>query len=304
VKPRIGVSACLLGDRVRYDGQDKRQPWAVDGLAERVEWVRVCPEVELGLGVPREPVRLEAGASGISLMTTKTRRDLSGAMRNWAAARLEALAAQGIDAYVLKARSPSCGLGTTPVVGSEQTRDGLFAEALRQRFPVLPVVDEEMLADAVGRSRFLRLAKAHSELRKLFQPPWTRGEIVDFHTGRKLLLMAHSPAGYERLGTLVARIAQASPEDFARDYFAGFLAALTEEPTPGRHANALSHAAGYVSHTLSPEERAALTAEIERVGAGETSALAPAKMCIVDRARRLGIDYLLRQVYLTVCESN
>ena len=165
VKPRIGVSACLLGQRVRYDGSDKRQPWTDAELAERVEWLPVCPEVELGLGVPRETIQLEPGPSGIALLATQTRRDLTKAMREWAAARVEDLAAGGLDGYIFKARSPSCGLGSARVIGSNQTRDGLFAEAMRERFPELPLTDEEAISDAHGIERFLRLAEAHRDRR-------------------------------------------------------------------------------------------------------------------------------------------
>jgi uncharacterized protein YbbK (DUF523 family) len=164
MKPRIGVSACLLGEKVRYDGAGKRQPWAEDAFAGRVEWLPVCPEVELGLGVPRETVQLEV-AGGVRLMTTETRRDLTSAMREWAAECVERLTAAGLDGYVFKARSPSCGLGSTPVAGVGWTRDGLFAEAVRKRFPELPLTDEETLRDPLERERFLQLVETHRNLR-------------------------------------------------------------------------------------------------------------------------------------------
>jgi uncharacterized protein YbbK (DUF523 family) len=164
VKPRVGVSACLLGERVRYDGQDKRQSWAEE-LTDRVEWAPVCPEVELGLGVPRETIQIEAGPSGVSLMTTATRRDLTKAMRDWAVGRVEELAASGLDGYIFKARSPSCGLSTAPIAGSAETRDGLFAEAVRKRLPQLPLTDEEALKDPREIERFLRLAEARRDWR-------------------------------------------------------------------------------------------------------------------------------------------
>jgi uncharacterized protein YbbK (DUF523 family) len=176
MKPRIGVSACLLGQPVRYDGGHKLQPWMSLEWAGRVDWVAVCPEVELGLGVPRETIQLEAREQGLALIATETRRDLTQAMRLWAAGRVEALAAEGFDGYVFKARSPSCGLGSAGVAGSSETRDGLFAEAVRARFPELPLEEDEALADAASAARFLRMAEAHRDLRALFQAEWTRGE--------------------------------------------------------------------------------------------------------------------------------
>ena len=285
----MGVSACLLGERVRYDGGHKAQPW-LEALEGRFEWVPVCPEVELGLGVPRETIQLEPAGEGIALMTTQSRRDLTDAMRVWASARAEALASEGLDGYVFKARSPSCGLGTAPVAGHEETRDGLFAEAVRARLPLLPAVDEEALTTEEGRARFTRLVRAYADLRALFQPGWGRGGVVDFHTRRKLLLLAHSPERYAELGRLVARVV--SESDFERNYQALFLEALEQEATPGRHANALAHAAGYFSDRLSPQERAGLT---ELIGAGD---LEQAKARILEHARRWDQRYLLEQTYL------
>jgi uncharacterized protein YbbK (DUF523 family)/uncharacterized protein YbgA (DUF1722 family) len=291
MRPRVGVSACLLGERVRYDGGHKLQPRLVEALRDQVEWVPVCPEVEIGLGVPRETIQLEAAPSGdVRLVSSETRRDLTQAMRDWAALRLDALVPTGLDGYLFKARSPSCGLGSTPVAGRPETRDGLFAETVRARLPHLPVSDEEGVSDRAGRRRFLRLAGAHRELRELFHPGWARGDVVDFHTHRKLLLMAYSPELYAKLGRLVAT-ELASP-DFQQQYVAEFLAAIAEDPTPGRHANALAHAAGY----FPPE--AALTAAIERIGSGEVSQLDAVKACILARAREHGEEYLARQQYL------
>ena len=301
MKPRIGVSACLAGERVRYDGGHKLQAPLIDAFHNRVEWVPICPEVEIGLGVPRETIQLEAEGDEVRLVSIQVRRDLTQTMREWAGARLEALAEAGLDAYVFKARSPSCGLGSTPVAGRSETRDGLFAEAVRARFPALPLTDEEGLSTAGERDRFLRLAGSHRDLRQLFRQGWTRGEVIEFHTDRKLLLLAHSPDAYARLGALVG--GQLASDCFQGEYTAAFLEAMRADRTPGRHANALSHAAGYFSQDLPAGERAALVAAIERIGAGDVRELAAVKATIRDHARNHGQDYLLSQIYLTECES-
>lgn len=165
MKPRVGVSACLLGERVRYDGGHKLQVPLVEAFRDQVEWVPLCPEVEIGLGVPREAIQLEAAPQGVRLISVESRRDLTQTMRDWAARRLGALAQAGLDGYIFKARSPSCGLGSTPVVGRPEVRDGLFTEVLRARLPDLPVADEEEVSDPESRSRFLRLAGARRDLR-------------------------------------------------------------------------------------------------------------------------------------------
>jgi len=161
-RPRVGVSACLLGDPVRYNGGHKRHAWLVDVWGREVEWVPVCPEVEIGLGTPREPIDLvRSGDGGIRLLTTGTRVDLTERMRAFAAARVEALAALGLSAYVLKSDSPSCGPGGVRVAGSDEPARGLFAQALMTRLPDLPIVDERELDDVDARAAFLARVRTY-----------------------------------------------------------------------------------------------------------------------------------------------
>jgi uncharacterized protein YbbK (DUF523 family) len=166
-RPRVGVSACLLGEPVRYNGGHKRHRWLVDVLGHDVEWVPVCPEVEIGLGTPRatmDLVRLPDGA--IRLLTTSARMDLTDRMRSFAVERIEALATLALSGYVLKADSPSCGLSEVPVVGGGATGRGLFAEALVSRMPALPVADERELDDLERRAVFVARVQAyHAKMR-------------------------------------------------------------------------------------------------------------------------------------------
>ena len=154
-KPRVGVSSCLLGDAVRYDGGHKRHAWLADVFGLDVEWVSVCPEVEIGLGIPREPIDLVRMPDGaVHLMTSNMGLDLTDRMRQFAVARIGALAAIPLSGYVLKASSPSCGLSGVRVVGGDATGRGLFAAALVERCPDLPIVDERQLDDAAARGEF------------------------------------------------------------------------------------------------------------------------------------------------------
>lgn len=159
-RPRLGVSACLLGDEVRYDGGHKRNAFLTDVLGALVEWVRVCPEVEVGMGTPRETLRLVRVGSGIRMVTSRTGIDHTGAMEAWAQARVESLADENLSGYVLKTNSPSCGMDHVEVFDSADTlageSRGLFADALMRRFPDLPVVDEGRLADRAVREDFIR----------------------------------------------------------------------------------------------------------------------------------------------------
>lgn len=151
-KPRVGISSCLLGENVRYDGTNKRV--ALWNLGEIFEWVPVCPEVEIGLGVPREPIELVRDGDEVRLLGVSSEADHTESMRTFADRRLERLAALGLHGYIFKARSPSCGPDAVPVAGSEEKRAGMFAEAVLARLPGLPVAHEEHLAQPAARRRF------------------------------------------------------------------------------------------------------------------------------------------------------
>jgi uncharacterized protein YbbK (DUF523 family) len=158
-RPRIGVSACLLGERVRYDGRDKRDAWLVEVLGRRVEWVPVCPEVEAGLGTPREPMNLGRDAGGrLVLVTDRERDDLTRMMSEYSVAKAAELAAANLDGYVLKAGSPSCGRDVP--VGNERGM-GLFATALTTQLEGLPIADERELANPDWRESFVDRVYAH-----------------------------------------------------------------------------------------------------------------------------------------------
>ncbi|HKB10375.1 MAG TPA: DUF523 domain-containing protein [Vicinamibacterales bacterium] len=166
-RPRVGVSACLLGERVRYDGGDKRDAWLVEILGPEVDWMPVCPEVEAGFGTPREPMNLGRDARGrIVLVTDRARDDLTTRMIDFASRRVEELAGAGLDGYVLKAGSPSCGLDVAVDGGAGRGR-GMFAAALTGRMPGLPLADERELADPAARDSFVARVFAHHRQRKI-----------------------------------------------------------------------------------------------------------------------------------------
>lgn len=165
-KPRVGVSACLLGEAVRYDGGHKRHAWLVDVFGRGVAWVPICPEVEIGLGIPRPPIDLVRAGGGVRLIVSGSGVDLTDRMRAYAGRCLEALAATGISGYVLKAGSPSCGLIDVPVIGGGASDRGLFAAALTARCPDLPVVEERQLDDDGTRRDFAARVRAyHAKMR-------------------------------------------------------------------------------------------------------------------------------------------
>jgi len=238
---RIGISACLLGDEVRYDGGHKRDPILTDVLGPFVEWVKVCPEVEIGMGTPREPIRLTNADGRIRLMTVKTGVDYTDAMTAYAARRTDALADAGLCGYVLKKDSPSCGMTRVKVYGgrgrTSRTGVGVFAAALLARFPHLPVEEEGRLADPHVRENFIERVFAYRRLRDFFESPWTAGDLVAFHTAHKPVLLAHSARASARLDKLVAGAKSIDREAVRARYTAGCMEALAVLAAPRRRAN-------------------------------------------------------------------
>ena len=235
---RIGISACLLGERVRWNGDHKRDAFLVDTVGRFVEWVPVCPEMELGLGTPRPPVQLERASAkdggGTRLVEIVSRRDLTRRMDAFASRRVRELAALDLSGFVLKEGSPSCGLERVKVwrgSRSARTGQGRFAAALVAALPDLPVEDEGRLHDPAVRENFFERVFAWRRLAAFFQPRWTRSGLVEFHAREKPLLLAHDPAGYRALGRSVAAIKSANRRAFERAYRAGFMAALRKRAT-------------------------------------------------------------------------
>jgi uncharacterized protein YbbK (DUF523 family) len=235
---RIGISSCLLGQKVRFDGGHKRDAFLADTFGAHVEWVPVCPEVEVGMGTPREPIRLVRHGAGVRLLGVKSATDHTNAMREWAARRAEALAREDLDGYVLKKDSPSCGMERVKVYDPNgapvRTGRGLFAEALMERLPLLPVEEEGRLSDPRLRENFVERVFAHRRLTTLFAGRWTVGALVRFHGAHKLTLLAHSPSAYQSLGRLVARAASIARLELRTRYEEGFMRALGMMATPRR----------------------------------------------------------------------
>jgi len=297
---RIGISACLLGQQVRFDGGHKRDAFLTETFGRFVEWVPVCPEVECGLGTPREAMRLVRADRDVRLVTVKTAVDLTPTMRRFARSRVAALAAEDLSGYVLKKDSPSCGLERVKVYDRGQsTRSGrgLFAEALVEAFPYLPVEEEGRLADPRLRDNFVERVFAYWRVRGLFARRWTLGELVRFHTAHKLLLLAHSPEAYRRLGRLVARARTMGRRDLERSYVATFMQALATLATARRHTNVLQHIAGYLKNLLDAASKQELGDTIEDYRRGLVPLVVPLTL-VRHYVRVYDLTYLSGQLYL------
>jgi uncharacterized protein YbgA (DUF1722 family)/uncharacterized protein YbbK (DUF523 family) len=298
---RVGISTCLLGEPVRYDGGHKRDPYLVDTLGRYVEWVPVCPEVELGLGTPRETLRLVRIGEDVRMVMPKTGQDHTEGMRAFARKRVRELEKEDLCGYILKKDSPSCGMERVRVFDAHgvpaKSGRGLFAEALLRHFPNLPVEEEGRLSDARLRENFIERVFAYRRLRTLFARRWKVGDLVAFHTTHKLLLMAHSPKAYASLGRLVAE-AKKTPRAALRErYEAEFMQALAVIATPKRHANVLQHIVGFFRNELDADSRRELLSLIEDYRRSMVPLIVPITL-IRHYVRRFDVAYLRGQIYL------
>lgn len=298
---RIGISSCLLGDSVRFDGGHKRNRLLIDTLGPFVDWVPVCPEVEAGFGTPREAMRLERVGGSIRLITTRTGEDVTARLADTASQRVRVLAREDLSGYILKKDSPSCGLERVKVYeagGSPAlTGRGLFAARLLEQLPSLPVEEEGRLSDPRVLEHFVERAFAYRRLRALFAGRWTAGALARFHTAHELVLMSHSPAAHRRLGWHVGAAKRRPRADLARQYTDGFMAALRVVATPTRHASVLRHMAGRLKAVLDADARRELLATIDDYRRERVPLIVPIAL-LRRHVRRHAVADLAGQVYL------
>lgn len=298
---RIGISSCLLGESVRFDGGHKRDEFLTGTLGSFVEWVPVCPEVECGLGTPRESMRLVRTNDHVRLLTVRTAVDLTDQMENYARARVAQLATEDLCGYVLKKDSPSCGMERVKVYGAHnvpvKSGRGLFAASLLERFPDLPVEEEGRLSDPRLRENFVERVFAYWRLRGLFSGRWNLGALVRFHTAHKLILMAHSPEAYQQIGRLVGRASKVPRKEMSQRYTEMFMAALTKIATVGRHTNVLQHMTGYFKDRLDRDSKAELLAAIDDYRNALVPLIVPITL-LRHYVRIHNMSYLTGQLYL------
>jgi uncharacterized protein YbgA (DUF1722 family)/uncharacterized protein YbbK (DUF523 family) len=263
---RIAVSSCLLGQKVRYDGGDKYHHWLVEQLGRHVDFHPVCPETAIGLGVPRPPIHLVRHADGIHAVGVEApRQDVSERLREYAARVADEIGA--CSGYVFKHGSPSCGLAEVPVStedgGPAGEGSGLFAAAIRQRWPNLPMEEESGIEDSSRRGRFLVRVFTYKRWRRLCEQGVDAASLVDFHTRNKFLILAHDETRYRRLGPMVADAGKSEIEDLAYRYESELMEALRRPASAGQHVNVLMHLLGMVGRSIAPTEKQAVLRAIE-----------------------------------------
>lgn len=257
-RPLIGVSSCLLGAPVRYNGGHSRSRFLTDELDRHVSWLPICPEAEMGLGVPRPTLRLQRRDGQDRVISSKDGSDVSDELAGIADQHLAQL--RRLDGYILKNKSPSCGLYALPVFDDAAVRvdgkgRGAFARRLTDLLPSLPVEEQGRLSDPVLRELFAQRVFAHARLRALWESDWRPRDLVELHTRHKLQLMSHSPDGYRETGRIVARAGVVAREETVAAYTEAFHRAMAVVPSRGRHVNALQHAFGMLSALLDDPRR-------------------------------------------------
>jgi uncharacterized protein YbgA (DUF1722 family)/uncharacterized protein YbbK (DUF523 family) len=298
---RVGVSSCLLGRKVRFDGGHKRDRYLTDVLGDWIEWVSVCPEVEIGLGTPRPTIRLEGTSDDPRLVEPKSGDDLTERMRTYSDNRVTELQALDLDGYVLKRASPSCGMERVRVWNSggmpEKNGVGIFAAVLLRRWPNLPVEEEGRLNDPVLRENFVERLFCRHRWRSLQRAGLTRSRLVAFHTAHKMLLRAHNETGYRRLGRIVASFGRQPDSEVFAAYEDEFFTDLMCKATSKRHSNVLQHAVGYLKDVIEPADKRELLDLIEDYRNGLVPLVVPMTM-LRHHVSRHGVDYLTGQIYL------
>jgi len=296
----IGISRCLLGEKVRYDGEHRRDSFLVDTMGRYAEFEAVCPEAECGLGVPREPVQLVGDPAAPRLVTVRTEEDHTGKMRSWAAKRLDEFREEHLFGFIFKEKSPSCGLQRVKIYGDRgmvgEKGRGLFAGMFTDSFPLIPVAEDGHLRDPVLRETFIEQIFALKRWRDAKARGRTRGNLVDFHTCHKMLLLSHSPRHYREMGRLVVQD-RAKVERLYGAYESLLLEALALKATVKKHVSVLQHAMGYLRRRLSPGEKQEVVGAIDQYRYGRMPLIVPLTI-LTHYVRWYGEPYLSRQVYL------
>jgi len=299
---RIGASSCLLGEEVRFDGGHKRNAFLVEILGPHVEWHPVCPEVEAGMGTPRESIRLQGRAEQPQLVGSQSGTDYTPEMKTWVEVRLEEIAKWNLHGFVLKKNSPSCGLFRLPVYDDSgragHSGRGVFARALTGRFPLMAVEEEERLDDLKLRENFVERLFADERWQRMLTDEPNPNGLVRFHSAHKMTLLSHSPEHYRQLGRIVARAGTDEWATLTTEYSRGMSEAMQRPVTRRRHTNVLEHLAGYLKDHLTGEERFELAEIFEDYRRGIQSLIAPITLLNNHFRRHPVPHWVHKQVYL------
>lgn len=298
----VGISACLLGEEVRYNGGHKRDRYVRETLGRYFDYIPLCPEVAIGLGVPRPPIRLvNAGDNAPrAVHVDDPENDVTDRLADYGQEQGRALNGR-ISGYILKAKSPSCGMERVKVYDRKGMPSGngrgIFAEALMREQSLLPVEEEGRLSDPGIRDNFVERVWVYDRWRRLINEGLTPAGLVNFHTQHKFLILAHDQAAYRSLGPIVADAGKRELEECAREYVTRLMAALRKHASRRDHANVLTHMAGFFKKHLDDRDREELAESIESFRQGEVPLLVPLTL-LRHHLRRHPDAYIAGQHYL------
>lgn len=300
-KIRVGVSSCLLGEKVRWNGDHKKHLYVYDMLSPYFDWVATCPEVEIGMGIPRETVYLEGSPEAPRMIGDRTKTDWTRRMRAYSEKRGRELSKLGISGYIFKKNSPSCGLMRVKVysearIPAGQGR-GLFASEVVRQNPCIPVEEEGRLSDSGLRENFIVRVFGYHRLQSLFEARFSMAALVRFHTAEKFLLLAHSRKYYDELGRLVAGARGRPPAEVRRRYTELYMRALSFKATTKRNVDVLMHMLGFLKKKLSTEEKRDILEIIQDYHHELVPLVVPVTL-LGHYVRKHQVAYLLDQVYL------
>ncbi len=300
LRPRLGISSCLLGQEVRFDAGHKRDAYVTGTLAGFFDFVPVCPEVAIGLGIPREPIRLVGDpADPRAVGTRRPNLDVTHLLQNYG--RDQAALLTDISGFIFKRKSPSCGMERVkvyPETGSlPKPGTGLFAKEIMKGQPLLPVEEEGRLGDPMLRENFIERVFAYKRWQDLLFSGLTPGGLLDFHTEHKLILMSHGEVRYRALGRLVAQLNSRPLSELANEYIQGFMEHLRQQATRKRHTDVLQHLMGYLKRHLEGDDKAEILEVLDAYRLGRVPLIVPVTL-LKHHFRRYPDPYIQRQLYL------
>ena len=300
-KIKIGVSSCLLGNDVRWNGGHARDRYITDTLGAFFDFVPVCPEVECGFGIPRETMHLEGAIDAPRLVTTRTGVDHTDRMLGWANRRVRELEKEDLCGFIFKKDSPSSGMMRVKVFTDKnqpvKKGVGLFARTFMEHFPLLPAEEDGRLHDSMIRENFIDRIFTLNRWRDSIRTDRELGALVDFHTRHKLLILSHSPKAYQAMGKLVAAGRRINTETLFKTYGEQLMAALMLNATVKKNVNVLQHMAGYFKRMLTPDEKQEIREVIDRYYRELVPLVVPLTL-INHYVRKYDEPYLKEQVYL------
>ncbi|MBS9961751.1 DUF523 and DUF1722 domain-containing protein [Vibrio alginolyticus] len=298
---KVGISSCVLGERVRFDSGHKVSNFVTKELSPYFDFVSVCPEVGVGMPVPRPTIRLVFNEERVALVETKNpENDHTDNMLTYSANKVDELQSEQLCGYIVCAKSPTCGMERVKVYSKNSAAKegvGLYTQTLMQKMPWLPVEEDGRLNDPVLKENFITRVFCLNDFYDSMDGTPTRGKIIDFHSRYKLTLMAHHPESYRSLGRLVADVANYEIEDFYQEYRLGLMKALTNRASRKNNTNVLMHLQGYFKRSLTKEEKEELATVIHDYRIGMLPLLAPLTL-IKHYLNTYPDEYLAKQKFL------